>query len=56
MTFSHIPLAEIAGIDPFLAGLVFGLLSGVLFGLLLDRFVLRPLVLWHARLVRRGRT
>jgi F0F1-type ATP synthase assembly protein I len=39
---------------PFVAGLVIGLLIGVAFGLLLDRYVLRPLVIWHARWARHG--
>lgn len=37
---------------PFLGGLVMGLLIGIALGLLLDRYVLRPLVTWHARWAR----
>jgi F0F1-type ATP synthase assembly protein I len=37
---------------PFLAGLVIGLLIGVALGLLLDRYILRPLVIWHAHWAR----
>lgn len=35
--------------------LVFGLAIGVSAGVLLDHFVLVPLVMWHARVARRDR-
>lgn len=32
-----------------------GIPLGILLGILLDRFILTPLVYWHAQLARRGR-
>lgn len=36
-------------------GVLLGIPIGIVLGILLDRFVLAPLVYWHARLVRRER-
>lgn len=38
-----------------LDSVLIGFPVGIVCGILLDRFVLTPLVIWHARVVRRGR-
>ena len=36
-------------------GLLLGFALGIVFGIVIDRGILAPLVFWHARQARRGR-